>query len=742
MEIPSDRLLLPIPVPPVDRDYRVELDCDPGDPQGKPVRFAIRGTSFSLVSDPQPGFTYWFIARIDAGEAPWLVDLGDWPQGRVTNLPQLMRASMVQNTPPGFTSAPRNVQIFQIASGAVSNRNCTALYDQPRDRALIARGPHVELVPEHHEVSSSYWVKARVGVDDASKPGPFGQKFFSFEEVDSVIGKNVPFFLPMSGEMQRRFPAARSGWLSIYSGLRRDKTEEEFWKDTAVAEHYEEVVIKGADWFVKNMPPDAYGPLNIGVNQLNGVKDMPFKRWTLDTVDAMDYRHDWRKQSVTTFPHGAKWLADQMHVRGLQLGSWLIADAWDAEDVYKEHPDWFLHHPDGTPVYFGWTGKFFLDGSNPGAVRFLTEEMQRESREWGVDNFWVDGNWSDTIAKYASAGPYFYDKRVPWWEAYRRLIQAIRDGAGPASYIHMDGAVPLATMGIANGSRTAGDPNGGSGQKYGDGECCQDWKGALTARTGTMDWYFLNRTGWYCDPSDAFNVGFPMTLDQAHVWGPLLSLTGQVLMLADPVYELPSERVRIAKALFPSPPVRPVEIYSRPGQAPSVWDLRVAHVGQQWDVIMFINWEAQPRTISVALADLGLNPDDKYLLFDFWDKKSLGMLADGRIELWVPATGSRLVRLTPLADHPEVFGLARHITQGLVDLHSLSWQSTDKTLRGESVVPAGDPYQFWVYVPEGYDFKSARSSAGEAVCQSASSGGLQCMISSPNTASVQWTLQF
>ena len=25
--------------------------------------------------------------------------------------------------------------------------------------------------------------------------------------------------------------------------------------------------------------------------------------------------------------------------------------------------------------------------------------------------------------------------------------------------------------------------------------------------------------GWFCDPSDAFSVGFPMTLDQAHVWG-------------------------------------------------------------------------------------------------------------------------------------------------------------------------------------------------------------------------------
>ena len=199
------------------------------------------------------------------------------------------------------------------------------------------------------------------------------------------------------------------------------------------------------------------------------------------------------------------------------------------------------------------------------------------------------------------------------------------------------------------------------------------------------------------------------------------------------------------ESLFPRPPVRPWNYVPGKDRPLACGTYAVAHVGHHGDVVSVSSTgklEPRLRSFRCVRPDLGLNPDDKYLLFDFWEKKSLGMLADGRIELSVPATGSRLVRLTPLADHPEVFGLARHITQGLVDLHSLSWQSTDKVLHGESLVPGGDPYQFWVYVPEGYDFKSAKSSAGQAICQSASPGGLQCTISSPDTASVQWTLQF
>ena len=721
VEIPSDHLMMPVPLPPAERNFAVELVAGSAALGDKPIRFMVPGPSplpflelsVNLAGDSPPGKTLWFMARIDWGPDPWLVDLGDFPQGRVTSVMELTQSTTVRETPAGFTSAPGNPRIFQAASGAVTNFNLNALYDQSRDRALIFRGPHVELLPERHSTTSTYFVNSRLGGGMESTRQGSRLSLLSISGRFSVIGSQVQFFRPMSEEMRKQFPAALSGWLSIYSGLRREDTEKEVLANRRVTEHYEEVVIKGADWFVKNLRPDAYGPINIGVNCLHGMKDVPLKTFDLSSPDSLEHHRDWRDQDATLFPHGAKWLADEIHKRGMQLGSWAILDGWDVDELYKEHPDWFLHNPDGTPVYFGvWNGKYYLDGSNPEALKFLREVTRKLTHEWGIDNWWVDGNWTFATNLIASAAPYFYDKSVPWWEAHQRLIRAMREGAGPNSYIHMDGPIPLTAMGIANGSRTASDPNGSSPvDRFGDGECCQDWLGAFTARTGTMDWYFLNRTGWYCDPSDAFNVGYPLTLDQAHVWGPMLSLTGQVLMLGDPVYELEPDRVSVAKAIFPSPPVRPVELYSRQGQTPEVWDLRVSHIGHQWDVIMLVNWGTQPRTIGVTMEDLGMKADDKYLLFDFWEKKPLGIVSNGRIELSVPATGSRLVRVTPLVDHPELFGLTRHVTQGLVDLRALEWENAKKTLWGESVVPGGDPYQFWVYVPESYSFRSVKSSA-------------------------------
>ena len=753
VEITTNRPMMPIPLPPYERSFAVEFEARSATPGEKPIRVMVPGPSFlpqlelkvNLLGDPPEGKTLWFVARVVWGQDLWLVDLGDWPQGRLTSMGmELTQSSAVRETPPGFTSAPPNPRIFQVASGAVTNFNLNTLYDQARDRALIFRGPHVELLPARRDTSSTYFVNARLGGGEEAGREDSTLTLLSISGVNGFITRQVQFFRPMSEEMRKQFPAAASGWLSIYSGLRREDTEKEVLTNRQVAEHYEEIVIKGADWFVKDLRPDAYGPINIGVNCLHGMKEVPLEEFDLSSPDSLEHHRDWRVEDKTLFPHGAKWLADELHKRGLQLGSWAILDAWDADDLYKEHPGWFLHYPGGPPVYFGtWNGKYYLDGSNPEALKFLREVTREFTHEWGIDNWWVDGNWAFATALIASSAHLFYNKDMPWWEAHQHLIQAMREGAGLSSYIHMDGPMPLTAMGIANGSRTASDPNGSSPvNRFGDGECCQDWLGAFTARSGTMDWYFLNRTGWYCDPTDAFNIGYPLTLDQARVWGPMLSLTGQVLMLGDPVYELAPDRVTIAKAIFPSPPVRPVELYSRQGQTPEVWDLRVGHVGHQWDVVMFVNWETQPRTLSVTLQDLGMAAGEKYLLFDFWERRLLGIVSNGRIELFVPATGSRLVRVTPLEDHPEVIGLTRHITQGLVDLRGLGWDDPKKILWGESVVPGGDLYQFWVYVPEGFSFRSVHSSAEEARCGAVSAGVLACTISTPNTAQVKWTLQF
>jgi alpha-galactosidase len=48
------------------------------------------------------------------------------------------------------------------------------------------------------------------------------------------------------------------------------------------------------------------------------------------------------------FPHGMKWLADKIKSFGLKPGLWIAPYVIsEPTEVYQQHSDWLLKHPDG-----------------------------------------------------------------------------------------------------------------------------------------------------------------------------------------------------------------------------------------------------------------------------------------------------------------------------------------------------------------------------------------------------------
>jgi hypothetical protein len=61
-----------------------------------------------------------------------------------------------------------------------------------------------------------------------------------------------------------------------------------------------------------------------------------------------------------------------------------------------------------------------------------------------------------------------------------------------------------------------------------------------------------------------------------------------------------------------------------------------------------------------------------------------------------------VVRVTRIRDHqPTILGTNRHITCGATDLHAVRWDEATQKLSGRSDVAAHDPYEIWLYLPEG-----------------------------------------
>ena len=102
----------------------------------------------------------------------------------------------------------------------------------------------------------------------------------------------------------------------------------------------------------------------------------------------------------------------------------------------------------------------------------------------------------------------------------------------------------------------------------------------------------------------------------------------------------------------------------------------------------------------------------------------------------------QILSIRNLADHPQVIGTSRHITQGLIDLHAENWNGKTKTLSGQSWVIAGDPYELRLVLPTDMSLVSAQFDQSPKKIVSSKSGTGRVQFVPTASGKVNWTVQF
>jgi len=211
------------------------------------------------------------------------------------------------------------------------------------------------------------------------------------------------------------------------------------------------------------------------------------------------------------------------------------------------------------------------------------------------------------------------------------------------------------------------------------------------------------------------------------------SLTGSILLLTDKPELYRTEAVEPARRAAPVLWTVPGQVFdvdaSRSGElgrvaaevsgsGPRAFD---ASLRPACDLFLleidrpFEAWSVLGRTgesaREIGFADLGLDPDVEYYVFEFWSKRLLGSFrgsfAPGPLD---PVFRSQALAIRERTPHPQLLATSRHVSCGGVDLDDVRW--TGGALEATSRVVAGDPYEIFLTEPEGY--RLARFESPEA----------------------------
>ena len=415
----------------------------------------------------------------------------------------------------------------------------------------------------------------------------------------------------------------------------------------------------------------------------------------------MQVDHGWQRGDITgdwvpneRFPHGMKWLAQQLKERyGFKLGLWISpTDVADTSEFYQQHSDWMLKGEDGkAKVNWKWYWKpnpncYQLDTTRPEAFDHVANVFKQLVAE-DVSYFKIDFIGSQGKEEFFP----FDQKSTRGWSVFRRTMQAVRAGAGDA-FVRYCQAPPLMSVGLADGAY-GGDDTADAGVP-GMFRVLRDNAKILATS------YWLNDRAYHREVCD-MSMRMHASIEEARVRAAMMTLANASISWSDELTYLPSSRLRMMQQCLPAgnPAMRPVDLFER--DIPSVWHIKPKNSADSWDVVGLFNFNDKTESRGVRFEQLGLDPNAEYAVFEFWEEKFIGLLKTG-IDLNLPPESSRILSIRKVTAKPQIIGTDMHVLQGFHELKELRWDENKSALSGKFHRMPGLHSKVFFLVPNGF----------------------------------------
>lgn len=398
------------------------------------------------------------------------------------------------------------------------------------------------------------------------------------------------------------------------------------------------------------------------------------------------------------YPRGLAPVAAEIRKLGLIPALWIGA----SNDVNET--DWMQENPGVVLcVKPSWCGSYFLDPSHPKVLHEYIPAAFRQLLDWGYqalkwDCFPITLQYGDENHER------FHDQDLSTEEALRGLVQKARDTVGEDFYmLSCSGAgyrQITMTMDLFDAMRIGGD--------------IFTWDEFVKqCLDRVMRYYAFHNVVCLNDPDNLVLRPQYNTYDEAVSRVSLIGLLGLPVTYGDNLPDLPDDRIELLRRVTPPLAIRPLDVRE------NTYDGRVVKIClticmpfEQWHVLGVLNVQDEPTEASVSLlADLQLDPDNpgEYLVFDFWNKRYLGLFTD-IVPIRLNPHATRVLAIRRKLDRPQLLSTSRHISQGAEEIRSMSWDNDHLILSGVSGVVEGEPYELFIHVPAEYEADPGKSS--------------------------------
>lgn len=441
----------------------------------------------------------------------------------------------------------------------------------------------------------------------------------------------------------------------------------------------------------------------------------------------------WLETDSEKFPDGHKGIVDLIKAKGFKPGIWTHSSVMN-EEFAKKFSDCIIKDNKGDLLEGDWA-KYIFDCSSESISRHVLP-LYEGLHEAGYEYVKVDALRHllyDGLHEAVRQGILTNDQAE---ERYRRYLQAIREGLGEEVFFLACWGTITEAAGVADACRIAQDSN-------------PNWPGIRMQLVESARWFHTNRILFINDPDHICARTKPEWLTSLAT---LVSLSGGLYMLSDPMEVYDSERIDIIRKTLPPLSTMTAEtgtvdfnypaytwtklhgffVVNKEGPTEteeitmddalnlagnyktmnnshpfsSLWAFHLSREEERWCVAVRI------ATIPLAagkleLENISLNPNSKYIAFDFWKQKALGIV-ENSLEVEALSLGCcQVIGMREVLDRPQFMASTRHVSMDAVSLQSQTWDNNTLILYLDDV--AGTYIEYSFHVPAEYELFEAEA---------------------------------
>lgn len=338
------------------------------------------------------------------------------------------------------------------------------------------------------------------------------------------------------------------------------------------------------------------------------------------------------------YPSGLKEAFDLIKAYGYEPGIWIGPFMVGCRScLYREHPDWVLKNPDGTPYIelitdnepkiWGYQDEehYVLDTSHPDAMDYM-RTVFKTWKSYGAAMYKTDFMlWgiqdSSKVIRHTPGKTSV--------EYFREFLQVIREEIGDDSYWLGCIAPFFPFIGYADGMRIGGDVG-------------SSWRGEFGPQNMIRSLYgnlFTNFSFYQIDPDAVMLRDFHIRLTQAEIESLAIfaAMSGGCIYTSDPLHKIAANRRELFSYIAPG------EIKRR-ARTPFLDQIRddlvLIQDGNDRSLIFVFNQSDRDLTNAYSLAQLGLSPGSR--LADAYTGAAPDLIHD-KFYLTLPPHGHRLL---------------------------------------------------------------------------------------------------